>query len=635
MKTKAVPVFLGALLCIVAGGLAGCASEPAAPPVANTAQPVTPTVDPPLPVTPGPNAVASAAVASTNAPIAIVAPQRPALPPGVDPVVDMAQAHVGDAVLLEYINSSPNAYQLNADEILYLRDLGLSETVISAMLRHGNELRTSGVPAGPPPAAESAASTNSAAVEAAPPVYAAPVTAPAAVDTMSAPPPTMVEPPAVTYSSYYDALAPYGSWVSLPAYGWCWQPTCAVVDPGWQPYCQDGQWLWTSSGWYWQSDYSWGWAPFHYGRWYCNPACGWVWVPGSVWGPAWVTWRTYGDYCGWAPLPPEACWTAGVGLTWYGSPVSVGFGFGLGWNCYSFVNYHDFCGPRPYHHLVPRHEVPGLYGHSTVINDYAMNNHTVVNRGLAPSRISAVTRQEIRTVQLRDLPPRAGGPQPTAFPRRSGNDLAVYRPTIPPDARPMPPAQALRHSAERAPTSGIVAHQPMPSRRVTGPAGTSWSYPNSPARYSTPTFSSRGEVSRGSNFTAPTTSPRSSAYTAPVRSDPTPRYYSNNQTSRGELRKFELPSSGYTSPKFANTQPTTRNYYQQPVTTPRAPAYQQPARPVYSAPVRSAEPSYSAPQRSSAPMAPAYTAPSLPSATAPRANAGPAPSRGGDSSRLR
>jgi hypothetical protein len=28
-------------------------------------------------------------------------------------------------------------------------------------------------------------------------------------------------------------------------------------------------------------------------------------VPGREWGPAWVSWRTGGDYVGWAPLPPR------------------------------------------------------------------------------------------------------------------------------------------------------------------------------------------------------------------------------------------------------------------------------------------------------------------------------------------
>ena len=100
-------------------------------------------------------------------------------------------------------------------------------------------------------------------------------------------------PPDVSY--FYNDLSPYGSWVNLEGYGWCWQPRAVVVSPGWRPYCDGGYWVYSDAGWYWQSTYSWGWAPFHYGRWYAHPRCGWVWMPDRVWGPAWVTWRTGGD----------------------------------------------------------------------------------------------------------------------------------------------------------------------------------------------------------------------------------------------------------------------------------------------------------------------------------------------------
>ena len=92
-------------------------------------------------------------------------------------------------------------------------------------------------------------------------------------------------------SYFYNNLSPYGTWVSLEGYGWCWQPRAVVISHGWRPYCDGGHWVYTDAGWFWQSDYSWGWAPFHYGRWYQHPRCGWVWTPDRVWGPAWVTWR--------------------------------------------------------------------------------------------------------------------------------------------------------------------------------------------------------------------------------------------------------------------------------------------------------------------------------------------------------
>ena len=122
----------------------------------------------------------------------------------------------------------------------------------------------------------------------------------------AAPPPAYVTSPPADVSYFYNDLSPYGSWVNLDGYGWCWQPRAVVVSPGWRPYCDGGYWVYSDAGWYWQSSYSWGWAPFHYGRWYAHPRCGWVWTPDRVWGPAWVTWRVAGDSCGWAPLPPHA-----------------------------------------------------------------------------------------------------------------------------------------------------------------------------------------------------------------------------------------------------------------------------------------------------------------------------------------
>ena len=59
----------------------------------------------------------------------------PALSAGVDEIVQLAQAGVGDEVLLAYIENSQATYDLNVEQILYLHDLGVSAEVISAMVR--------------------------------------------------------------------------------------------------------------------------------------------------------------------------------------------------------------------------------------------------------------------------------------------------------------------------------------------------------------------------------------------------------------------------------------------------------------------------------------------------------------------
>lgn len=38
----------------------------------------------------------------------------------------------------------------------------------------------------------------------------------------------------VSFSLFFDALAPYGNWMSVPDYGYVWQPT--YVGQGWRPY---------------------------------------------------------------------------------------------------------------------------------------------------------------------------------------------------------------------------------------------------------------------------------------------------------------------------------------------------------------------------------------------------------------
>src|SRR5436305_10974693 len=92
---------------------------------------------------------------------------------------------------------------------------------------------------------------------------------------------------------FYDDLASYGNWIDRPSYGWVWTPRAVATT--WRPY-QDGHWAWTDEGWVWISDEPYGWATYHYGRWYDDPEIGWSWVPGDTWGPAWVSWEASSDY---------------------------------------------------------------------------------------------------------------------------------------------------------------------------------------------------------------------------------------------------------------------------------------------------------------------------------------------------
>src|SRR5207248_11697437 len=107
----------------------------------------------------------------------------------------------------------------------------------------------------------------------------------------------------VSIDFFYNNLSG-GNWIEVADYGYGWQPDVAVNDTNWRPYA-DGYWAYTDEGWTWVSYEDFGWATYHYGRWTRLADYGWVWVPGQEWAPAWVSWRTGGNYNGWAPLPPE------------------------------------------------------------------------------------------------------------------------------------------------------------------------------------------------------------------------------------------------------------------------------------------------------------------------------------------
>ena len=123
----------------------------------------------------------------------------------------------------------------------------------------------------------------------------------AAVDPNAAQDPNATGP--VTDAQIDATLDGYGSWESDADYGQVWYPNTSVVGVDFTPYETCGSWVWSDSGWMYNCDYSWGWLPFHYGRWgWFNGR--WGWVRGYQWSPAWVDWRYGGGYVGWRPMFP-------------------------------------------------------------------------------------------------------------------------------------------------------------------------------------------------------------------------------------------------------------------------------------------------------------------------------------------
>ncbi|MCP5519728.1 MAG: hypothetical protein H7A45_21015 [Verrucomicrobiales bacterium] len=577
--------------------IAGCSSGRDEPP-----PPMTRVIEAPAPPAP-PVAVVPVAEPPPAGPDQappVVQAEQPILSPGVAEVIDLAQSRVGDSVLIDYVSVSSVPYRLAAEEIVYLKDVGISDEVIAAMIRRGQELGVGEVAEGPDavaigdeaaPGGEILVQTVAAAPEA--PVYTTPVSTSAVVTLPPAGEATVTPPATVTNNYFYGALSPYGSWVSVADYGWCWQPTCAVVDTGWRPYCHNGRWVHSSAGWYWQSYYSWGWAPFHYGRWHLSPARGWVWVPGHVWGPAWVTWRYTDAFCGWAPLPPSCGWSTGIGLTFHGSGVSVGFGFGLGSSCYTFTSYRNFCDPHPYRHRPPAHETTAIYQNSTVINNVIVgDNNTIINRGIAPERVPAVARGEVPRMELRDVNPgRTGGPRPNqAVPGR--NELAVYRPKVPPQltapARGNSGYEPPYHALERQATWA----QPAPSRMTATRSSPSDSSVRAPGYL--PARRSLGSVSSVPARSGPTAELQPGVTQTPSRS-----LVSGPSPSSGRSAVGSVPARGVTAPSRSALGGSTRS-------TPGTSTFTRPIQP--SAPARApVRITPSAPSRSRTITAPSST----------------------------
>lgn len=364
---------------------------------------------------------------------------------GFEPLVQLVKAGADEKTVLDYVAAAPTVFTLTVDEILFLSDLGLSPDTIKAISEHGQKPDVGVVvqPAGIEAVAET-------------PVMAPPASE-MVQETVLAPP-VMIAPPAeaVDDSSFYEGLAPYGNWVDLDG-EWYWQPTAMLVDHGWSPYCQRGNWVYSDWGWAWESSYSWGWAPFHYGRWRRHSQYGWIWRPDRVWGPAWVTWRYSDTDIGWAPLPPEVTFDVGAGLMFRGRSISANFDCGLGWQSYTFVpagRFNDFGLER---HRYPRSRVEPVYQSATVVQSrFDSRDSRIINIGPPPGHISAATHQEIHPRAIMAHSIHAGDPIPRT--RTTGSTLSFYRPVVAPTTHGTPRQVVLRNEIRERDRHEAIRH---------------------------------------------------------------------------------------------------------------------------------------------------------------------------------
>ncbi|HXF10808.1 MAG TPA: hypothetical protein VN625_08495 [Desulfuromonadaceae bacterium] len=79
---------------------------------------------------------------------------------GVPEVLQLAQARLSDDVIVRYVQNSGTIYALSAPEIVYLKQQGVSDTVLSAMIDQRKRLTGSTEPATAPVDAQTTATSN-------------------------------------------------------------------------------------------------------------------------------------------------------------------------------------------------------------------------------------------------------------------------------------------------------------------------------------------------------------------------------------------------------------------------------------------------------------------------------------------
>jgi hypothetical protein len=275
---------------------------------------------------------------------------------------------------------------------------------------------------------------------------------------------------------FYDNLASYGHWIERSNYGWVWTPSSVAAS--WRPY-QVGHWVNSDQGWTWLSNEPFGWATYHYGRWYQDPEIGWAWVPGTEWGPAWVSWQEGSqqgnDYVGWAPLPPgvdvtNASYNNGGGYGsydngdgydngydsgygydngynsygggygydsgYYGGGygggygyggASVSFSFGIGPAAYLFVPVRYFLAPSLFDYYVPWGRVSTFFRYTHNCTYYGYSGGRYFNRGIPFEHV----RRYYSNVPRYQLSGYEGGRYGRGYEHRiEGNRISMFRPQV-------------------------------------------------------------------------------------------------------------------------------------------------------------------------------------------------------------
>jgi hypothetical protein len=402
-----------------------------------------------------------------------------------------------------------------------------------------------------------------------------------------APPPPPPAPEA-SFQSFYDALSPYGQWINNPEYGYVWMPS---VAPDFTPYGSNGHWVYTDEGWTWDSDYPWGWAAFHYGRWFFEDGYGWMWIPGNQWAPAWVTWRQSPDYYGWAPLGPQVTISA-----------SYGGGYDPPNHYWHFVPQQYVASPQVNNYVVNQQQNVTIIQNTTIIrnttiNNTTVNNTTIINNnvnnrvtvnnyagGPDPAAVSRVTGTTLRPIPLRE----SNRPGENA----GGGALTIYRPRI-----NQPSASGGSGTSAAAPSRVQPLSQIHPinqtrynnTRPVISPGISNTNPANPSPNGGNPAFNGNSNGNGNGNLSGTANTTGNAGNTGYPRNTGNPNNNGTNPANTanpGVPRTVNYPSTppaNNTTTPANNTTPTGRPVYTRPGTTNPAPGTTSPA-PVHTQP---------------------------------------------------
>jgi len=161
------------------------------------------------------NSNSAPAIAEATNPASATETRPVQLSYGVADILKLGRAHVGDEAITAFISNSGRIYHLSVSEILYLREQGVSDQVLTAMLNSRQNVAAAAAQAAPPPApaGPTAEWANSSPLPAPAPTQPAPAYVEAAAPVYVQPSPVYVYP-APSYE-YYDPWPYYWGYPSL------------------------------------------------------------------------------------------------------------------------------------------------------------------------------------------------------------------------------------------------------------------------------------------------------------------------------------------------------------------------------------------------------------------------------------